>query len=195
MRQMVMCALLMAGITPVMATMYVAADLGTLAGEARAIAHGRVVALESRWTDDRRAIETLVTLEVEEYLKGDLGPAVTLRVPGGDMGPYRSIMLGAPHFVQGEDVIVFLAATGPAVPHLLGLAQGVFRVSGDAALGPRVVTPEVLQLPGATAVGDARVVRGDPARRPLPLAAFEQQVRALVGHRLAQAVLRQRGAR
>ena len=33
--------------------------------------------------EDRRGIETFVTLEVEAYAKGDLGRAVTLRVPGG----------------------------------------------------------------------------------------------------------------
>ena len=183
MRRLAICALLIAGGVwgvPVEATVYVAADLATLTSEARAIAHGRVVATEARWTEGRRAIETLVTVEVEDYLKGDLGQAITLRVPGGEMGPYRSIMLGAPRLAPGDDVIVFLSGAAPAIPHLLGLAQGVYRVSQDSAT-QRLVTPEVLRVPGAEAIGGARVVRGDPSRRPMTLDAFEQHVRALAG--------------
>ncbi len=163
------------------ATVYVSADLGELTTDARAVAYGRVVALEAQWLEERRSIETLVTLEVETYAKGDLGRTVTLRVPGGQMGPYRSIMLGAPTFVEGEQVVVFLAASGPSIPHLVGLAQGVFRVRTDAATGTPLVTPEIVRMPGADALEPVRVVRGDASRRPTPLAAFLQEVRVLAG--------------
>ena len=161
------------------ATVYVAADLRELTAESRAVALGRVVALEARWLEDRRGIETFVTLEVETYAKGDLGRAVTLRVPGGQMGPYRSLMLGAPTFREGEDVVVFLTAAGPSIPHLVGLAQGVFRVRADAATGARMVTPEIVRMPGMEAAQSARVVRGDGSRRPAQLEAFLAEVRAL----------------
>lgn len=163
------------------ATVYVSADLTELTAEARAVAHGRVVALEPRWLEGRRSIETLVTLEVEAWAKGDFGRSVTLRVPGGQMGPYRTLMLGAPTFAEGDEVVVFLAAAGPAIPHLVGLAQGVFRVRADRATGARVVVPEIVRLPGAHVLEASKVVRGDPARRPSPLAEFLQQVRALAG--------------
>src|SRR3989454_3262808 len=60
------------------------------------IARGRVVAVDAQWTPDRRTIETLVTLEVESYLKGALGGTVQFRVPGGTLGRFRSIVVGAP---------------------------------------------------------------------------------------------------
>ena len=164
---------------PLHATVYVSAGLDELTADAHAVAYGRVVALEAQWLDERRSIETLVTLQVEAYAKGDLGRTVTLRVPGGQMGPYRSVMLGAPTFVEGEEVVVFLAASGPAIPHLVGLAQGVFRVRMDATTGARLVTPEIVRMPGTAALAPVRVVRGDPARRPAPLSAFLQEVRAL----------------
>jgi len=164
------------------ATVYVAADLRELATEAGAVAHGRVVTLESRWVEGRRAIETLVTLQVETYAKGNLGQSVTLRVPGGQMGPYRSVMLGAPTFAEGDEVVVFLAASGPAIPHLVGLAQGVFRVRTDGATGSRSVTPEIVRVPGG-ALEPARIVRGDGTRRAAPLAAFLDEVRVLAGSR------------
>jgi hypothetical protein len=172
-------AFLMAGLASAgtRATVYVAANLKELTTEARAVALGRVVALEARWLEDRSGMETLVTLEVETYAKGDFGRAVTLRVPGGQMGPYRSLMLGAPTFREGEDVVVFLGASGPSIPHLVGLAQGVYRVRADAATGERFVTPEIVRMPGAEALQSARVVRGDPTRRPSPLASFLDEVR------------------
>ena len=98
------------------ATVYVSADLARAdhrRTRRRLRARRR---LEAQWLEGRRSIETLVTLEVETYAKGDLGRTVTLRVPGGQMGPYRSVMLGAPTFVEGEEVVVFLAASWPRHP-------------------------------------------------------------------------------
>jgi len=51
---------------------------------------GHVVALDAQWTDERRTIETIVTLEPERYLKGQLGELVQFRVPGGVMGRYAT---------------------------------------------------------------------------------------------------------
>ncbi len=97
------------------------------------------------------------------------------------MGPYRSVMLGAPTFVEGEEVVVFLAASGPAIPHLVGLAQGVFRVRTDAATGARLVTPEIVRMPAWPRPSRCASCEATPARRPAPLAAFLQEVRALAG--------------
>ena len=158
--------------------MLVPADLGELARDAGAIVRGRVVSTEARWTADRRAIETLVTVETEESLKGSLGPEVRFLVPGGTLGRYRSIFVGAPEFVVSQRVVVFLGWRGPSYPYLLGLGQGVYRVVPDAEKGGWLVTPPAMVAP---AVGDARVIRGDVARRPAPLADFERRVRALAG--------------
>lgn len=158
------------------ATIVAPADLGELAREARAIAIGRVVAVDGRWTDDRRTIETIVTLEVERYLKGSFGATLQFRVPGGTLGRYRNIVVGAPGFAADQHVVVFLGAAGPMIPYILGFNQGVYRVvrSEDGAW---MVTPPAM-LPVATT---ARIVRGDASRKPLPLADFESRVRALAG--------------
>lgn len=158
------------------ATVVVPADLGELSHDARAIALGRVTAVDGRWTDDRRTIETIVTLDVETYLKGSLGSTIQFRIPGGELGRYRSIVVGAPELTVDERVIVFLGATGPMVPYVLGLNQGVYRVVPNGG-GSWLVTPPAV-LPTAQTT---RIVRGDPARRPLPLADFEDRVRALAG--------------
>ena len=176
----VICVLnlmLVALATSARATTIVPADLGELSRDAVAIVHGRVADVRSQWTEDRGTVETIVTLEVEDYLKGGLGEIVRFRVPGGELGRYRTIVVGAPDFAVDQRVVVFLGAHGPTVPHIVGFNQGVFRVTRTADDSGWVVSPPTAAA-GATAV---RVVRGDAARRPIPLADFEQQVRTLAG--------------
>src|SRR5262245_8105054 len=157
------------------ATVLIGADLGELAHDAVAIARGRVVAVDAQGTAGRRSIETIVTLDVETYLKGSLGASVQFRVPGGVLGRYRSIVVGAPAFEVNERVVVFLGARGPVVPYVVGFSQGVYRVVAEAS--GWVVTPPAL-LPVA---GRTTIVRGDRSRGRLPLGEFEQRVRALAG--------------
>jgi hypothetical protein len=162
----------------VRATVLVPADVGELSREAVAIVRGRVVALDARWTADRRGIDTIVTLEVERYLKGSFGPTLQFRVPGGELGRFRSVFVGAPEFVVDEHVVIFLGARGPTVPYVLGFNQGVYRVVPAADASGWVVTPPAM-FP-ATA-GTTRVVRGDASRKPVALTDFENRVRALAG--------------
>ncbi len=163
---------------PANATVLIPADVAELSRDANAIVRGRVTATESQWTADRRAIETVVTMDSDASLKGALGRRVQFIVPGGTLGRYRSLMAGAPEFVVGQRVIVFLGGTGPSYPHLLGLGQGVYRVMPDRERRGWLVTP-----PAITDAGPARIVRGDPGRRSLTLADFEARVRALAGER------------
>jgi hypothetical protein len=159
---------------PVHATVLVPADLKELSREAHLIARGRVTNTQSIWTGDWRSIETVVTLEIEAALKGAGQATVQFRVPGGQVGRYRRIFLGAPVFPVGQRVVVFLGRRGTDLPYVLGLSQGVFRVV-SAADGWVVSPPALLSmgpLPQA-------ITRGDPGRRVVPLEVFEQQVRTL----------------
>jgi hypothetical protein len=178
MRTLLTSFLLLALATSPRATVIIPADLGELSRDALAIVRGRVAAIDPRWTEDRGTIETIVTLEVEGYLKGALGQVVRFRVPGGDLGRFRSIVVGAPEFAVGQHVVVFLGAHGPTVPHVVGFNQGVYRLVRAADDSSWLVTPPA-NLPAAA--GSVRIVRGDVNRRPLPLADFEQRVRALAG--------------
>lgn len=161
---------------PAGATVVVPADLTDLTRMARVIARGAVVAVEARRTDDGGTIETIVTLVPQVYLKGTLGNTVRFRVPGGQLGPLRRVVVGAPQFVAGEEVVVFLDAVSPAVPNIVGLNQGVFRLVRDAGGLVQVTPPPLLRSPG----GAAPIVRGDGRLRPMELAAFEREVLARV---------------
>jgi hypothetical protein len=158
----------------VRATVLMPAEFREVVAGSQVIVYGRVADVRPEWSDDRTRIDTIVTLEAASYLKGGPGEAVTFRVPGGQIGRYRNVMVGAPEFRQGEEVVLFLRAAGPSVAHLFGLNQGVYRVRVDVRTGRRVVMPPVL-----TASSDApqAVVRGDPSRQPLPLDSFAASVR------------------
>jgi hypothetical protein len=83
------------------------------------------------------------------------------------------VMVGAPQCARGDEVVLFLKGSAPAVPMPFGLTQGVYRVNRDAA-GRATVMPMV-------ATGADRIVRGDPARRPLELTTFTSMVRTAAG--------------
>lgn len=162
--------------TPAAATVYVPVDFREMVTSSQAIVHGRIVDVRSEPTRDRMMVVTYVTLDVDEHLKGSFGDHVTFLVPGGLVGRYRRIIVGAPQFERGDEVVVFLSARGPSIPYLFGLSQGVYRVVRQAD-GGAVVTPPAVRARGVAA---ERLVRGDPARRPLPLSSFAREVRTIV---------------
>ena len=175
-RALMLCAVLGAA-ARLDATVLIPVSLGELTHEAGAIVRGRVIAAEARFTPDRRAIETLVTMEAEATLKGSLGATVQFLVPGGTLGRYRSILVGAPAFAAGQHVVVFLGWTGPSYPYVLGLSQGVFRLAQTGG-GDWMVTP-----PAVLPTMQGPIVRGNLSLRPTPLAEFEREVHALADGR------------
>jgi hypothetical protein len=152
---------------PVEATTLAPASFAEMAFQSHVIVHGRIETVRSQSTGDRRTIESLVTVAVIESLKGEPPASIVFKVPNGRVGRYRRIMVGAPEFREGDEVVLFLKGAAPAIPAPFGLSQGVYRVAGQR--GQRVVTPLVPD-PG-------RLVRGDPARTPLSLEAFGRAVR------------------
>jgi hypothetical protein len=157
------------------ATVLISADLPELVSEAQTIVEGHVVSTEGRQVPGARSIETFVTIAAEDYLKGNLGARVVLRVPGGQVGFRRTVMMGAPVFNRGDRVVLFLGGAGPSVPWILGLNQGVYRVK----TAPRVAHGKW--------VDDLQVVedstthaRSSASGSSLPLNAFKARVRALV---------------
>lgn len=159
--------------SPAWATVVLPADFATVVSESGVIVHGRVVDVRSEMTGPRRTIESFVTVAVFESLKGAPGASVTFRVPNGQVGRYRRILVGAPEFAEGDEVVVFLTGRPPAMPTVFGLSQGVYRVARNAAARAVVMPPPMT-------AGTGRVVRGDPARGPMPIDAFAREVRAIL---------------
>ena len=174
-RARVIAAVMIVAMSPALhATLEVPVEFGEMVQGSQLVIHGRVVDVRGQQTADRRSIETVVTVAVSEAFKGSPGETVTFRLPGGEVGRYRRVVVGVPRFESGDDVIVFLRGGAPAMPTAFGLSQGVYRVARTAD-GRAVVAPAPLMAPST---GAERVVRGDPARQPLALDAFAREVRA-----------------
>lgn len=159
---------------PLRATVLVPAEFREIVAGSQVIVHGRVAAVTPEWSADRRRIDSVVTVEVAAYLKGGPGRTVTFRAPGGQIGRFKSITVGAPEFRSGEEAVFFLTAQGPGVARVFGLSQGVYRVRLDPGTGRRLVIPAAL-----TARSDEPEVirRGTVERKPVALDAFASQVR------------------
>ena len=168
------CLLAVAAPVSIEATVAVPVEITTLVADAQVIVHGRVVRLEARASADGLGIDTLVTLESASYLKGDLGRAFTFVARGGQLGRYRSVVSGAPRFVEGQEVVLFLGAKPPTLPHVIRLGQGAFRVSVDARSGARRIRRQ--PLAGSSATWQ-RVQRGSGPADGLSLDAFGTMVR------------------
>jgi len=153
------------------ATVVLPADFATVVNGADIIVSGRVVDVRSQLTE-ARSIESFITVAVSETIKGEPNRTLTFRVPNGTVGRYRRITVGAPEFVEGDRVVLFLRARAPNIPTLFGLSQGVYRVAATET-GDMVLPAPLL----ARGVAAERVVRGDPARKSLPLDDFLRQVR------------------
>jgi hypothetical protein len=160
------------------ATVLVPIEFRELVSTAPVIVHGRVVDVRSAFVDGRRSVETFVTVEAAEYLKGRLGAHVTIRIPGGQIGRYRTVFVGAPEFSAGDELVLFLKTPSASLPHIIGLSQGAFRVVADPRTGQRMVTTPIVM--GRSASDAEPVVRGDPARRPVPIDAFRDVVRQVM---------------
>jgi len=173
MRRLLLWAVMISVPVVVRATVLVPIEFRELVTVASVIVHGRVTGVQGEWTDGRRGVETLVTVAASEYLKGDLGATFTIHIPGGRLGRYRTVFVGAPEFRAGDEVVLFLRAN-----RIIGLSQGAFRVTPDAKSGqPMVVSPIVMSIDPST---PERVVRGDSRRKPVGLDLFRDLVRQVL---------------
>jgi hypothetical protein len=161
----------------VSATVLLPADFREIVSGSQIIVHGRVSDVRTEWTAGRRRIESIITVEATSVLRGAPAERIVFRVPGGQIGRYKSVMVGAPEFQRGEEVVLFLRAQGPSIPQVFGLNQGVFRVSVDSRTGRRTVAAPLLASEGQA---PQRVARGAPERRPQPLSEFTATVRSVL---------------
>ena len=135
MRRLILIVVLVLCARELRATVLVPADFREIVAGSQIIVYGRVTTVRPEWSDDRSRIDTVVTVMAGSYLKGGPGGTVTFRVPGGQIGRYRNVMVGAPQFQPGEEAVLFLSASGPSIAHIFGLSQGLYRVKTDARPG------------------------------------------------------------
>jgi hypothetical protein len=169
------------------ATVLVPAEFSEIVRGSEIIAYAKIVDARPEWADGRRWIDTVVTAEVVSSLKGSPGDTLTFKVPGGRLGRYQSVVVGAPVFARGDEAVLFLRTHGDELPDVFGLNQGVFRVVIDSRTGQRLVVPPPVMKIDASAEPE-RVVRGAVDRRPMAFDAFGARVAQVMAAKAAPSV-------
>ena len=167
----------------VRATVVIPAEFREIVNGSDIIAYGRVIETTSIESEDRGRVDTQVTFEVGTCLKGPATARLVFMVPGGTVGRYRSVMVGAPRFAAGDEAVVFLTRDDDGRTAIYGFNQGVFRVRLDDA-SRRVVVPPALLARSRT---PETVVRGAGGRSPMALETFGAQVQTVMAEKGAEA--------
>lgn len=113
-------------------TLAVALSVEDMVNQSDVIAIGNCVETKSVWVD--RSLVTLVTVSVSESLKGEATQNIVVELPGG-VDANRKIPIamtypGAPRMSPGEDVFLFLNASGQVAGsyNIAGFSQGKFSI-------------------------------------------------------------------
>ena len=145
----------------------------------RQLAAGSSLIVRGSVTDIRafqvpgRGIESIATVAVERAIKGTSESFVSVRVPGGFVGRYRHVTVGAPVLRLNQQAVFFLARGVDNGWRPVGMSAGVVRVRTEVGTGRRLVSPVLVQDHTATA---GPVMRGDDRRRSLSVEEFEALV-------------------
>lgn len=92
---------------------------------------GRRVSQETYWNKTRTRIYTATRFAVAEDLKGDSRGAATVVTVGGTIDGLTLVVSGTPRFREHEEVLLFLEAGKSGHWILMGLSQGMFRITAD----------------------------------------------------------------
>lgn len=168
---------------PAAATVVRAETLREKTERAPVIVHAVVEYVHARWTMDETRIETLVTVEVLESLRGTrrARERLTFRRGGGKVGDVWQTAPGLVDYTIGDEVILFLEPFGSTFV-TIGIGVGTYRVEPqDLGYGvePTVVhNPDVAGLrfgPDDRPVGKIEAIA---AMTPEPLRVFLKRVRS-----------------
>jgi hypothetical protein len=160
--------LLLAGAVPAAAATALATTVEELARASSLVVRGTVEGQECRVGADGPRLYTFVEIRVAEALKGAPVSRVSVRVPGGVLGPRGQRVAGAAAFADGDEVVVFLSPAGEG-HQVTGMAQGKFAVRGGEA---RPDLSGLDLLPGDLPAGER-------AAGPMPLEELLRRARSV----------------
>jgi hypothetical protein len=78
-------------------------------------------------------IYTHYQLSVTTAFKGAPGPLIDLAIPGGTLNGIQQPAAGAPTLTPGQDYVFFLWAGKSGMTQVIGLSQGLFTITTNAA--------------------------------------------------------------
>ena len=92
---------------------------------------GRRVSQETYWNKNRTRIYTATRFAVTEDLKGESRRTATVVTVGGTLDGMTLSVSGTPRFRENQEVLLFLEAGKGDYWILMGLSQGMFRITAD----------------------------------------------------------------
>ena len=127
--------------TRVPATTVIPPTFEQLVQQAELIFQGTVTASRSVWEGEGgdRHIETYVTFQVEDNVKGQAGSSYTIQMLGGTVGDETMEVTDTPKFQVGDRDILFVEHNHDQFVPLVGIQHGRFRVQRDEQTGRDVV--------------------------------------------------------
>ena len=168
------CALALLA-APLAANIVVPTEFREIVADASVIVRGRITDVRAVVVPGA-GIDSVATVAVESVMKGEAPDFVNVRVPGGEVGRTRFVVIGSPTFKAEQRAVFFLKRGADNGLRPVGLTMGIFRVQVDRQTGRALV--EAPLVVGRTA-STGPVVRGDARRRPLPVSEFEALVRVV----------------
>lgn len=111
-----------------------------LVRDSEVIVVGTVGSLRSEWNADKTRIQTVVTIRVDETIKGavDAG-SLTVVIPGGEVGEVGEWYSHSVRFKDAEEVVVFAKKDIRGVLRVTDGEQGKFLVEKDPKDGSRII--------------------------------------------------------
>ena len=118
-------------LAPLSATTLERLTLEEMSRQSTAVVRARVTGSRtaSRGTD----VYTFLQRQVLETWKSSAHAVTEVAVPGGVANGVRQIAAGAPDLKIGQEYVLFLWTSRSGLTQIIGLSQGVFRISADAS--------------------------------------------------------------
>jgi hypothetical protein len=130
-------------------------NLGERVDLSQKVIRGQVTSIRSYWNPERTLIYTDVTIQVDEYLKGDGPRQIVLKIPGGTVDDKTQWVSDAPQFKIGNCYVIFLESSG----QVTGGPDGVYLLEGRER-------EEFLKWLRAYISGDPKVSKEGPPFTP-----------------------------
>jgi hypothetical protein len=111
------------------------------------IVEGKVVQKKSNWNENKTRIYTDVTLQVDEYLKGNQGnKTIVVTTPGGEVDEVGELYTHMPRFENDENVLVFVKENKKSKNYkVLNGEEGKMTLYNDKITGEKV-TPSNMKM-------------------------------------------------
>jgi hypothetical protein len=121
----------------VTATTVIPPTFEQLVQQAELIFQGTVTDVKSVWEGEgaQRHIDTYVTFQVSDNVKGNAGSSYTIRMLGGTVGDQTMLVSDTPKFKVGDREVLFVEHNFDQFVPLVGIDHGHFQVQHDEQTG------------------------------------------------------------